>query len=356
MSHNLAQDADNKKGKKKTGYAFVSVIDDSGSRPAPWHGLGTSVAEAMRSADCCKLAKLNYTVEKVPLHWYYGAGTKKASKGISDRMAEVVRTDSGISLGTVGANFEVVQNVQAFEFLDSLIGPGADKLGMYETAGALGNGEKIFITLKLPKQTRVGKDDMLENYLFLYMGHNSMTPITVAFTPIRIVCNNTLNMALANCNHKIVIKHTKNVQEKFALAQRVLGMTNNVDRILTPILNRMAEVKITDTQLREYIAAVMSPNKEIITQEQWDSKGMSTRVIHLTEEIFEYAVSNPTQMTGATKGTVYGALNAITGYYQNMKEWESAEEKIDNLIISQTGTGKMRTEKAFEMAMRYIQN
>lgn len=97
----------------------------------------------------------------------------------------------------MGRDYQIVQNADAFAFFDAIVG-GEDGI-LYETAGALGNGERIFITAKRPDYICVGNgDDITEKYIFLTTSHNGTGSITAAFTPVRIVCQNTLNAALGN--------------------------------------------------------------------------------------------------------------------------------------------------------------
>ncbi len=344
MAHNLSK-------KKDGSTAFAAVVDGTAVRQTPWHGLGTFVPKAMTSKEAIELGGLDYTVTTVPLKWSYGTG-KAMVTGESTNRVEVIREDTKESLGTIGSGFQLLQNVEAFEFFDSLVGdPKKDgnKIAMFETVGALGRGEKIFITAKLPSQIKVGKGDFIDQYLFLYMGHDGSTPITCAFTPVRIVCNNTLNAALRNCSNKVVIKHTKNAKSRFKEAQQIMGMVNQSDKLLSEMFGKMAKVKITDQKLKEYIASVMSPAKEIITPEEFESE-FSTRTLNQVEEIFKYAQTHPTQLMETTKGTVFGAYNAITGYYQNIKEWSDGNDKVDKLVISELATEKKKVQKAFDFA------
>jgi hypothetical protein len=87
-------------------------------------------------------------------------------------------------------------------------------------------GERIFITTKLPGYIKVGGDDLIEKYLFLTTSHDGFGSITAAFTPIRIVCNNTLNAALSNCSNSIKIRHTQNAKERLEQAHKVMGIAN----------------------------------------------------------------------------------------------------------------------------------
>lgn len=92
-----------------------------------------------------------------------------------------LRTDTSDVLGVVGKDYQIVQNNEAFSFFDSIVGGNGI---LYETAGALGKGERIFITAKLPDYIRVGKEDLIEKYLFLTTSHDGSGSITAAFTPI----------------------------------------------------------------------------------------------------------------------------------------------------------------------------
>lgn len=105
-----------------------------------------------------------------------------------------MRTDNGAVLGVVGKDYQIVQNRDAFLFFDSIV--GGDGI-MYEIAGALGKGERIFITAKLPGYIEVGNNDLIEKYLFLTTSHDGSGSITAAFTPVRIVCANSATRCAA---------------------------------------------------------------------------------------------------------------------------------------------------------------
>jgi phage/plasmid-like protein (TIGR03299 family) len=191
-------------------HSFFSV------KEKPWHGLGQIVSDYPNSKDALIFAGLDYKVEKRRLF----AETNKFSIWEEENRVQkievpnflaTIRTDTQQVLGIVGNDYEVIQNTDAFNFFDIIVdGEGIQ----YETAGALGHGERIFITAKLPGYIKVGSDDLIEKYLFLTTSHDGFGSITAAFTPIRIVCQNTLNAALGNCSNCIKIRHTQNAKEK----------------------------------------------------------------------------------------------------------------------------------------------
>lgn len=154
-----------------------------------------------------------------------------------------MRTDTEQVLGVVGKYYEVVQNADAFRFFDAIV--GGDGI-LYETEAALGKGERIFITAKLPGYIKVGSDDVIEKYLFLSTSHDGFGSITAAFTPIRIVCNNTLNAALRNCSNSIKIRHTQNAKEHLEEAYKLMGITNRLSTELESIFKKWSKVHIRE--------------------------------------------------------------------------------------------------------------
>jgi phage/plasmid-like protein (TIGR03299 family) len=256
-----------------------------------------------------------------------------------------MRTDTEQVLGVVGKDYEVVQNADAFCFFDAII--GGDGI-LYETAGALGKGERIFITAKLPGYIKVGSDDMIEKYLFLSTSHDGFGSITAAFTPIRVVCNNTLNAALRNCTNSIKIRHTQNAKEHLEEAHKVMGISNRLSNELETIFNRWSKVRITDEKLKQLIQLAMVPNKEVLTNiKSGNLDELSSAFKNVCDNVYEYTQSAPSQQTETTQGTVFGAYNAITGYFQNVRIYKNDEAKLKSLLFG--GTGQLRTQKAFHL-------
>ena len=159
-------------------HSFFSVKEKA------WHGLGQFVSDYPNSAEALKFAGLDFTVVKRELLTYDNENSFGSSDIIAPKIEvpnyfATLRTDTKQVLGVVGKDYEVVQNVDAFSFFDAIVdGDGIQ----YETAGALGKGERIFITAKLPDYIKVGSDDLIEKYLFLTTSHDGFGSITAAFT------------------------------------------------------------------------------------------------------------------------------------------------------------------------------
>ncbi|RAJ80094.1 phage/plasmid-like protein (TIGR03299 family) [Chitinophaga dinghuensis] len=335
-------------------HSFFSVQEKA------WHGLGQIVENYPTSEEAIKFAGLDYTVEKRPLFTYDNENFANSQKEDAHEgniiIPEIdvpnyyatVRTDNETVLGVVGREYEVVQNVDAFTFFDSIVdGDGI----FYETAGALGQGERIFITAKLPSYIRVGNDDLIEQYLFLTTSHNGMGSITAAFTPIRIVCNNTLNAAMRNHSNSVKIRHTTNAKDRLTQAHKVMGLANKLSVQMEDIFNQWAKVRITDPEVKKLIQLAMVPNKEVlqnITTGKVDE--LSTAFTNIVEKVYEYAMSDSTQQTDTTRGTLFGAYNAVSGYFQNVRTFKTQELKLNSIM---NGTAQLRTQSAFNLCQSF---
>jgi phage/plasmid-like protein (TIGR03299 family) len=231
-------------------YSFFTVQEKA------WHGLGKVVEHYPNSELALRYAGLDFEVLKRPNRHLLDDRTEITS---ADSFF-TYRADTGEVLGSkLGRDYEVVQNTDAFAFFDSIV--GGDGI-FYETAGALGKGERVFITAKLPGYIMVQKKDLIEKYLFLTTSHDGSGAITAAFTPVRIVCNNTLNMAMRDCESRITIRHTRDARNRLESAHRVLGIANRLSDQLEDIFNHWSRVPIRDAEVRRLIELAMVPPKE----------------------------------------------------------------------------------------------
>lgn len=252
-------------------------------------------------------------------------------------------------MGIVGSKYEVVQNKTAFTFFDALVNDGSGI--QYETAGALGNGERIFITAKMPDVIKVGRKDVIEEYIFLTTSHDGSGSIMAAFTPVRIVCNNTLNMALRDHSNAVYIKHTANAETKLKEAARIIAISNNMGEQLEMLFNKWSKVRITDAELKKLIQLSMATNPEVFkaVAESNNSYEFTKQFEDVCGQVFDYAMTSPTQQMETTAGTLFGAYNSITGYYQNVKDYKSFDQKVNSIMF---GTALDRTKKAFEICSK----
>lgn len=344
MAHNLNYNH------KSQQHSFFSVKEKA------WHGLGTILEDYPTSAEAIKFAGLDFSVEKRPLYSLDNQNFNNFSQQLSVEPNVPVtnyfanlRTDTQEVLGVVGKDYQIVQNRDAFSFFDSIV--DGNQGIRYETAGALGKGERIFITAKLPDYIRVGKDDLIEQYIFLTTSHDGYGSITAAFTPVRIVCQNTLNAAMRTGQNSLKIRHTASAVDRLKQAHQLMGITSKLAIEMEELYNQWSKIRIRDKDVRKLIEIAMAPGKETIKSLQEEKYNqLSTHYLNIVEHVCEYAQSAPSQQTDTTKGTIFGVYNAVTGYFQNIRKFPNEENKLKSIIY---GTGLQRAQTTFDLCHQF---
>ena len=205
-------------------------------RNKPWHGLGTMVPEAPTSADALRFAGLDWTVRQEPVY--------NARGGVIPGYKSNVRGTDGSVLGIVGDRYKVVQNIDAFNFTDDLVGGDV----RYETAGSLRGGKQIWLLARMPERKVAG--DAVEPYLCFTNSHDGSGGLKVCMTPIRVVCNNTLNLALGSAKRIWSMRHTENVHERLAEARDCLGLADQYMEGLAQYADRAANTILFDRDIK----------------------------------------------------------------------------------------------------------
>ena len=202
-------------------------------RTAPWHGLGTRVEEALTSQDALHYSGLDWTVRQVTLmtDTYLSVPGCKAN----------IRNDNNRILGVVSDSYQIVQNEEAFAFTDALIGEGV----RYETAGSLDGGRKVWMLAKLPEKYHLAGEDV-DPYIVFTNTHDGSGAIKVALTPIREVCQNTLNLALNTAKRCWSTKHTSNVHSRMEDVRSTLFYADKYMKALQQEAERLSMQRVTD--------------------------------------------------------------------------------------------------------------
>lgn len=217
-------------------------------REKPWHGLGTIVEDAPSSEEALKLAGLDWKVVQKSL--FINSGVVAGYK------ANVRESDHSV-LGVVTDRYKVVQNTEAFAFTDNLLGEGVK----YETAGALQGGKKVWILARLPKEY-IMSGEKITPYLVFSNTHDGSGAVKVAITPVRVVCNNTLNLALSTANRCFSMVHTGDIKGKIDEAKQTLFLADEYMTALGNEFDSMRSHKITDQQVEEYIEMLLPIDKK----------------------------------------------------------------------------------------------
>lgn len=314
---------------------------------APWHGLGTKLDEPATAAEAIGAAGLDYEVEVQDLF---------TGSGILVPMARaVVRSDSQEILGSVGTYWKPVQNRECFGFLDAVVADGRLR---YHTAGALGKGERVWMLAKIPGEIRVaGTDDVTNKFLLLSNSHDGRSSLRCFFTPIRVVCQNTLNAAEnRSTGAGITIRHTGELPTKIREAQRVLGFAEKFYDDLGDRINFLASKPIGSVALSTYFSALYPDPEEPEEQKRAATNARETR--DALAGLFEHGMGQ--DMPGVA-GTYWAAYNAVTEFVDHAKPQRAG--KLDPEIGRQKrlesnwfGVGSGVKGHAFEMAMQMAES
>ena len=183
----------------------------------PWHGLGTELKPGAIANEMIGAAHLDWEVRKEPAP---GARLIDREKEIYDRYVmlrdPVDYEKEAVALAIVGRNYQPLQNIDAFRFFDPFIESGWAE---FHTAGALGNGERVWVLAQLSKKIIIGEKDSIERFLLLSSSHDGSSAVTVRFTPIRVVCQNTLSFAQKGRKGIVSVRHTRNMHTNLAITQ-----------------------------------------------------------------------------------------------------------------------------------------
>lgn len=274
----------------------------------PWHGLGTSLEKPPTSQEAIRAAGLDWEVDKFPVFAQFGSDRqfmKKVDRCALMPLDRIESRDCPV-FGIVGKDYGIVQNRDAFSFFDPII---SDGLAFYETAGALGGGERVWILAKLPGDIVVYKGDEVMKYLLLVNSHTGMSSVQIKLTPIRVVCNNTLTMALS-FGESMRIPHFPDVKKRLDFAgttiKKVLGNYRKVEENF----QLMAKKEFKRDDFNQYLDMVM-PVPAIKPGDSLQKVRLAERVIdqrNACEYMFEIGHENDTP---AIKHTLWGAYNSI---------------------------------------------
>lgn len=320
--------------------------------PFVFHGV-TDVTQCTTSAEVMERARLNWTVAKQPIYSKspvkeYDANTGKLDSFIRgyEKFVEVpngyaiCREDNGIPLGIVKDRYTPVQNIDAFSFFDSAIGKNE---AIWQTAGCLGYGERIFVSAKLPNTISV-KGDPVDSYLMFTNSHDGTSGVKILFTPIRVVCFNMLNAAFRNSDSYVSFRHTKSVHDNINTAKEILGICKIISLNLQEVYSQMYKTKVTDEQARNIIGNLVftETEKEALKEGGYtiksvfdrnynaiDYANISTQKLRIISGMEYYYHEGIGQKE--IEGTGWGVYNAITGYYSNMENNEGAK-RMDTLL------------------------
>jgi phage/plasmid-like protein (TIGR03299 family) len=347
-----------------TGTAAVFVT----GTPA-WHRLGRVIAEAASSAEAIRLAGLDWEVAQWPL-LACGPTTLEEPAGRyvpCPGMLANVRMDTGAVLGVVSRDYRVFQNASAFDFMDAIVGEG---LARYETAGALKGGRRVWMLAKMPQDVHVTGDDVVRPYLLLTNSHDGSMALRMIPTTVRVVCQNTLNLALgrARSGEGLTIRHCESLDGRVQEARAKLGLLTERVEQFADEARQLAACPLTDRQARDYFEqffptrpAAAAPDRavaplsteglldgileaqqaqtalvgELLAGHQEEQTRTERRNARILESLLE-SYHSPSNEALGIAGTAWAAYNAVSGWadHESTVRGKSDLERADNRLNS----------------------
>lgn len=344
-------------------------IDVTERKPIVWRQFGKSFeGQNVNVADAIKEIGADFNVSKQPLirvpQEVYNA--IKEGKPIGDlnlstanlitSHAATVRDDHDLTLGVVGRDYGVVANTKSLDFINFIKEVSGEE-PIVETAGLLGMGERMFVTCKLGADSYLNPNDAVRNYVVFTNSHDGSGSVMAFFSPVRVICSNSLNFAIRSCPNKVCFKHTKNVdlrldweqEENRKKALEVFSRSVKFSEKWLEAMKNLQSQKIDDTYKKDFVAKMYLNDAAFklytLNNHNWDgvdeistrSKNNANALLHS----IEYGVGQDSD-----KGTKMWLLNGLTTHIQNGQNWKDAETHFTSVMDG--GTEQKRVQKAFD--------
>lgn len=291
------------------------------NRSLPWHTVGQQTDGATTAQEALEMAQLNWKVkvsEEPVMTEVEGKKISLEHKFLTYRN----HPKTGLSaLGVVGNRYTPIQNEEAFDFINHLV----DESGaIYESAGSLGNGERVFMTLKLPNTMLLANgQDKIDQYILAINSHDGSSAFTVAVTPMRIVCTNQIRLALKNAVAKISLKHTSGAKAKVEQARQTLGLVFQYQEAFEKEVQSLIERELSDADYKRFVEKLIPIPKVL------EASARKLNSVEATRSELMGLWKAPTQQL--TPNTAWSAYNAVAEYVDWFKPMRGSNEDKEYL-------------------------
>lgn len=317
-----------------------------------WHGLGRVVESAPTPGEALKLANLDWTVEQWALSGTNGEDSRVA---VPSHVANV-RSDTKAVLGVVGNGYVPVQNAEMAEFANLMVNEAGGEVVRVESAASIMGGKKVWFLLRAQSFNVKGFNDTVIPYILLANSHDGTMTFRVRPTSVRVVCSNTLTMAMGSKSEmEVRIRHEGNVTDKVGQVKRALGLFDASRTQFIETVNTLSARKMTTEDVQRFYLDVYTELFEAIPAE---TKTESARKIrkNATEMIagFGRVYDKERSVSG---DTLWTALNSVTGHVQNHAKTRGEDQKARNanrLRSKLFGTAEDRTNDAAKLALTLV--
>lgn len=297
------------------------------TREKPWHGLGTRVDSAPSSKDALIYAGLDWKVVQEPIY----TESREIINGYKTNIRDMDRK----VLGVVSDRYKVIQNEEAFSFTDTLLGEGV----RYETAGSLQSGKKVWLLAHMPHEYIIA-GERISPYLLFCNTHDGTSAIKVCLTPVRVLCNNTLNLALSTAKRSWSMIHTGSIENKLQEARDTLFFAQKYMDSLGKEFENLRRKALTDKQMKEYIE-ILLPMEDGVTPQQ------KRNVKRLRDDLaMRYFDAPDLQDVGFN---AYRWVNAVSDFATHAEPLRKTANYRENMF-ARTIEGNPLIDKAYQMA------
>jgi phage/plasmid-like protein (TIGR03299 family) len=301
----------------------------------PWHGLGKTIPEEKKLSidEAIVAACLDWVVDRRPMFTEYNKGLKLKVE-VPGCYAMCRNTDDSV-LGVVGQDYTPLQNTEAFKWFQPFLDA---KEATIETAGSLKTGRKVWVLVKIRKgELSVHNKDEVNHYMLLSNSHDGTTAVRVGFTPIRVVCNNTLCLAHESKASKLLrVKHTSRLHENLEAIREIMSLARREFRATVKQYEALASKGINKKDLETYVRKVFQ------LPDDKGGKELIPAVVFLFEE------GRGAKEAGNTH---WGAYNAVNGYL-NYFRGKTQDNTLTSLWFGDSAqVNKRALDVALEMAV-----
>lgn len=272
----------------------------SGRGIKPWHGLGTIVEGQLNAQDALHAAHLDWRVSRRGIYIHGPAGQDEEVPGYK----AIARDDTGAVLGVMTDKYVPIQNTEAFEFFDTVVGEGQ---AVYDTAGALHGGRKVWILARLPQRLFVDESDQLERQILLVTSHDGSSTLKMMHVTTRVVCQNTLSIALSGAKNSVSILHRGNYKDRVSEAQRALKVSYGYFDNLSALIAELAKSPMSASDMRAF-------TEKLLPIPEGDKAPRTEKSRAEIASLFSRGLGN----AGRTK---WDALNAVTEFVDHHRRY-----------------------------------
>lgn len=273
----------------------------------PWHPLGKVIKDAPSSDKAIEIAGLDWSVEQVQIY----AGTKPVEGLLGN-----IRSDTKDCLGIITKRYSIVQNKEAFAFIDDIVGDGC----VYETAGSLWNGKRVWMLVKMPETNILG--DAIENYLCFTNSHDGISAVKVCISNIRVVCNNTLTLALSSAQRMWSFRHMGDIQSKKQEAAETLDLAS---KYLLSLSEKAEDMVKKSVDIDKFILKLLPVTKDMSKRKTENAQLVRDAIV---------SIHNNKDDLGNFRKTSWGVYNAVADFVSNSEPLRKTATMQENKFLS----------------------